>query len=162
MKKLAVVLTLLLATSLVAAFSFDDAMDNFFSLSPYEWFTGFVVQQYDASCVDREITITTNRTAIKPVEVSMLNIGKRWKPHEVGLTFKNYGLDINGGQIETVEPVYKGEQADFYFDIIPTYYGADDQDLVVEYQLQRLNGLSTKTQKSRRFGETCYIYVKVR
>jgi len=162
MKKLAIVLTLLLATSLVAAFSFDDTINNFFSMSPYEWFTGFVVQQYDAKCVNKEITITTTRTAIKPIEVSMLNTEKKWKSHEVGLAFKNYGLDISGGQTENVRKVYKGEQADFSFDIIPTYYGTEDQDLVIEYQLQRLNGLATKTQKSRRFGETCYIYVKVK
>lgn len=125
-------------------------------------FTGFVVQQYSADCVDKEMEITMTKDDIKTIEVSMLNTGKRWKPHEVGLAFKNYGIDISGGQTETTEIIYKGEEAPLYFDVIPTYYGTDDQELTIEYQMQRLKGLATKTQKTRRFGETCYIYVKIR
>jgi len=145
MKKSAIFLMILIAIILATAFTF----------------TGFVVQQYDAKCVNKEIEITTNKTTTEEITVSMLNIGKKWKKHEVGLNLKHYGLEFEEGQIETTEIINKGETATFSFKLTPTYSGSDEANLTVEYQMKRLKGLATKKQRTRTFGEKCYVYIQV-
>jgi len=161
MKKLAFLTICLISLSLVTAFSFDETLTNLFSMDFNEWLTGFVVQQYDAQCVDKEITMTTNTTTTEYIEVSMINTGKKWKKHEVGLSIKHYGLALEEGTITTKEIIYKGDQATFNFKVTPSYSGNKEADLTIEYQMQRLKGLTTKKQKSRRFGELCYIRLHV-